>query len=309
MKFFLNGLVLLASVLFLMACDGGGLTATNGLKYKLLKTGQGEFAKDGEIVVLNMSYQDQNDSVWLNTADRSPVVVMKDSTWAVSEGIYSIFADLKQGDSAQFSVTATDLFSKTFKTPMPPETDSTSVLTFNIGVAGIYDQEGYRAWQQAEQQKTRIKEEAKAEQQKEEDLATIDAYLQENGIDAQKTETGLSYVITESGTGENATNGALVKVNYTGKVLEGPYFDSSVEEIAKEKGIYTEGRPYGPFEFKLGTGSVIRGWDEGIALLNKGAKATLYIPSGMAYGPRERSAEIGPNSILVFDVELVDITE
>ncbi|TRX61264.1 peptidylprolyl isomerase [Fulvivirga sp. M361] len=290
------------------SCGNSETIATNGLKYTLIASGEGATAENGEFILMNMRYTDQNDSTWMNTADNGfPVVLQKDSTWAMAEGsIYSIFSDLKKGDSAQFSIGATQLFSKTFKAPMPPSLDSTSTLTFQVGIAEIYDREGFQAWQIEMQQKQQQKEEEGAAQQLEEDIETIDKYLSENNIEAQKTESGISYVITEEGSGENASSGSTVKVNYTGYVLNGEYFDSSVEEVAKEKGLYTEGRDYGPFEFQLGTGSVIKGWDEGIALLNKGSKATLYIPSPLAYGPRQRSAQIGANSILVFDVELID---
>ena len=309
MRILLKGLALLGAVLFLGSCSEGELTATNGLKYKLLKAGEGEFAKNGEYLLVNMEYKDENDSVWLSSEKNgSPIALLKDSTWENSVGsINSIFAVLKQGDSVQFSLSCTDLFKHTFKSPIPPQVDSTATLTFNMGVEAIYDMEGIRAWQQQQQQQLMAKQKEDAINQKEEDLAAIAVYLEENNIDAQTTETGLSYVITQEGEGEKATNGSLVRVNYTGNVLNGPYFDSSYEEIAKEKGIYTEGREYGPLEFRLGTRSVITGRDEGIVLLNKGAKATLYVPSGMAYGPRQRGATILPNSILVFDVELVDI--
>lgn len=309
MRILLNGLVLLGTVLFLSSCGEGEVTATNGLKYKLLKAGEGEFAKNGEYLVVSMEYRDQNDSVWLNTGENgSSMPLLKDSTWATSEGsIYSIFADLKQGDSVAFSISSKDLFKNTFKTPIPPQVDSTAMLTFNLGVEGIYDMEGIKAWQQEQQQKMMARQQEEAIEQKEEDVAAIAQYLEENNIEAQTTETGLSYVITEEGEGEKATNGSLVRVNYIGNVLNGPYFDTNIEEMAKEKGMHAEGREYQPFEFRLGTGGVIKGWDEGIALLNKGAKATLYIPSGMAYGPRQRSATILANSILVFDVELVEI--
>ncbi len=296
-------------VLIVSSCGGGEETASNGLKYSLISSGGGPSAENGEFMIINMRYRDQNDSIWMNSAETGfPVVLQKDSTWTDAEGsIYSIFADLKKGDSASFSVSCEQLFSKTFKAPMPPDVDPNGTMTFEVGISDVYDRAGYQAWQQEMQEQMRIKEEAKAAEQLEEDVAIIDQYLEENGIDAQKTETGMSYVITEEGTGDNAVSGSTVKVNYTGYVLNGEYFDSSVEEIAKEKGLYSAGRTYGPYEFKLGTGSVIRGWDEGITLLNKGAKATLYIPSPMAYGARQRSQQIGPNSILVFDVELVDI--
>ena len=311
MRILLNGLVLLGTVLFFASCGESEVAATNGLKYTLLKAGEGEFAKNGEYIVVNMVYKDQNDSVWLSTADNgSSMPMLKDSTWASAEGsIYSIFADLKKGDSIKFSVSAKDLFAKTFKVPVPARVDSTATLTFNMGVEGIYDMEGIRAWQMEQQQKMMARQQEEAAGIKEKDLASIASYLEENNIDAETTESGISYVITQEGTGELAVKGDLLRVNYKGNILEGAYFDSNIEEFARAQGLYTEGREYKPLEFKLGAGGVIKGWDEGFALLKEGAKATFYIPSGLAYGPRQRSAVILPNSILVFDVELVEIVE
>ncbi|OSZ78494.1 hypothetical protein CAP35_09650 [Chitinophagaceae bacterium IBVUCB1] len=114
----------------------------------------------------------------------------------------------------------------------------------------------------------------------------------------QKTPSGLYYTITKEGTGEKAKAGQTVYVNYTGRTLDGNVFDSSVDPKFKHQE---------PISFLLGKGNVIQGWDEGIALLNKGAKATLFIPSPLAYGKNSPTAAIPPNSILVFDVELVDV--
>jgi peptidylprolyl isomerase len=84
-----------------------------------------------------------------------------------------------------------------------------------------------------------------------------------------------------------------VKVHYTGKLLDGTKFDSSVDR----------GEPFG---FTLGKGQVIKGWDEGIGLMNVGGKATLIIPSSIAYGDRDMGT-IPPYSTLVFDVELLEV--
>ena len=121
------------------------------------------------------------------------------------------------------------------------------------------------------------------------DTKIIDDYLSANGIVAQSTTEGLKYEITSSGNGDFPTTGNTVVVNYAGKLLDGTPFDAN------------DG-----FEFPLGQGRVIQGWDIGIALLSKGAKATLYLPSGLAYGTRGAGGKIGPNAVLVFDVELVD---
>ncbi len=106
------------------------------------------------------------------------------------------------------------------------------------------------------------------------------------------TETGLKYKITESGSGEQANIGDKVKVHYTGKLENGEVFDSSIERGQ-------------PFEFELGAGRVIKGWDEGIALLRVGDKATLVIPPELGYGEKS-FGKIPSHATLIFDVELVD---
>jgi FKBP-type peptidyl-prolyl cis-trans isomerase len=133
------------------------------------------------------------------------------------------------------------------------------------------------------------------EKQNKTDDAVIQKYIKEKGLQPQKTNSGLYYVVTQEGNGTKAEPGKLVAVNYTGTTLDGKEFDSS-----KKQGK--------PIEFPLGQQAVIRGWDEGIALLNKGSKATFLIPSTMAYGPQE-SPEIPANSVLRFDVELVDVKD
>lgn len=110
----------------------------------------------------------------------------------------------------------------------------------------------------------------------------------------QKTESGLEYVILESGKGAQPKKGQKVQVHYRGTLPDGKEFDSS----------YKRGKP---LSFTLGVGQVIKGWDEGIALLKPGGKAKLVIPPQLAYGARGVPPTIPPNATLIFDVELIGI--
>jgi peptidylprolyl isomerase len=119
---------------------------------------------------------------------------------------------------------------------------------------------------------------------------------QENKSNVITTTSGLQYEIITKTDGKQAKAGDFVKVHYTGTFTDGKKFDSSLDR----------GEPLG---FKLGAGRVIKGWDEGIALLKVGEKAKLTIPGNLAYGPNGIPGAIPPDATLIFEVELVDASE
>ena len=117
------------------------------------------------------------------------------------------------------------------------------------------------------------------------------------GLDTLKTNTGLKYILVKKNeAGALPMKGKQVQVHYTGYFTDGKIFDSSVKRGE-------------PLPFTLGIGQVIKGWDEGIALLHVGEKARLVIPHDLAYGIEGSGQTIPPMSTLIFDVELVSITE
>ena len=126
----------------------------------------------------------------------------------------------------------------------------------------------------------------------EEELELLQVYLDENNIDAEPTQTGLYYIETYEGNGSYPAPGSTVTVHYEGRLLDGEIFDSSLEGE--------------PFSFTLGAGQVISGWDEGIAYMRNGGRATLIIPSDLAYGA-DGSGSIPEYSTLIFNVELLSI--
>ena len=128
------------------------------------------------------------------------------------------------------------------------------------------------------------------------DAKEKDSKFLENVVaDMDKTESGLYYKIIRPGKGKSPSAGSNVSVHYRGMLMDGSEFDSSYQRNE-------------PINFVLGKGQVISGWDEGIALLNKGASAKFVIPSDLAYGSSGAGGVIPPDATLVFEVELLDFS-
>jgi FKBP-type peptidyl-prolyl cis-trans isomerase FkpA len=301
----------LATVSFLSACnqgDGSYETTDSGLQYRYVEQGEGESPQMGEIMLIHMTYETEDDSLLFSTEKQGgPVPIRIDS--AAQGQIYEGFSMLKKGDSAIFKISAQEVFVNTFNAPIPDFIDSLSHITFNIGVEDVMSEEDFRAYQMEMMRKEQESMLTQQAEQMEIDSTKIEQYLEENNIEAQATESGLRYVIEQPGSGVQPSPGDSVFVNYAGHLLDGAYFDTSIESVAREQGIYNEQREYEPLAFPIGQNWVIQGWDEGISLLKEGGKATLYIPSPLAYGPQARGDVIKENSILVFDVELVDVKQ
>jgi peptidylprolyl isomerase len=125
-------------------------------------------------------------------------------------------------------------------------------------------------------------------------LNTVSPWPLDDGQTTQRTASGLQYVKYADGVGQQPKSGQQVAVHYSGYLEDGTLFDSSI--VRGE-----------PIRFALGTGQVIKGWDEGIALMTPGAKYKLIIPASLGYGAAGAGGVIPPNATLVFDVELVSV--
>ena len=149
------------------------------------------------------------------------------------------------------------------------------------------------------------------EERKKAAAAAIESEIDAMYPEAQKTASGLRYIIEDMGSGEKPAPGQVVKVNYAGYLMDGKCFDTSDKELAQANGVYDPRRePYEPIVVEIGPrGRVIKGWQEGLSLLNIGGKAKLIIPPYLGYGERGAGGVIPPNASLVFDLEIVELAK
>ena len=257
----------------LVACGQGNVVETpSGLEVEMIRTSaDAEAFELGDVLELHLKYGIKGGSTLFDTDERGGPVKLQITDQ--DRGLFNEMINvLKVGDSAHCQIEIDDLYLKTYARPIPDSIATGTLLDFQVGIISAMSLE------------------ERVEEQKNKDIVIIDEYLNANQIVAEKHDSGLRYVVTENGGGEKPNLGDSLFVSYTGKFLEnGEIFDSSET-----------------FTFVLGRG-VIQGWSTGFGLLSKGDKATLYIPSTMAYGERGYPRAIPPNAILVFDVELVDL--
>ena len=211
------------------------------------------------------------------------------------------------GDSMICLVNADMLFKST-KNKKPDFIKSGDKVQYFVKLVSVKTKDQVQKEQQAaftkQMQEQMEKQKKDAAKQLINDDKDLQAYFAKNHLTPTKTASGLYYTIKEEGSGELPKTGDTIVMNYTGTLLDGTKFDSNED---------TAFHHVSPFQFSLGKGQVIKGWDEGVALLKTGAKATLYIPSPMAYGSQARPGGganpkgIPANSILLFDVQLVSM--
>ncbi|GEP98649.1 FKBP-type peptidyl-prolyl cis-trans isomerase [Chitinophaga cymbidii] len=271
-----NNLLLVASLGLLAAsCGSSGPRKTpGGIDYTIDEKGKGEKLKEGDTVLMHFSTY-LNDSLLMDSRkERAGVPITINITKSKDKlDLMDGFVELSEGDSATFVLPVDSL------PQMPMFAKKGDKMRIAFRVEGKY---------------SKAKQNAKEEKE-------IKEYIDKNKLNTTKTASGVHIAVTQEGTGDKPKTGDIVSVNYTGKLLDGTMFDSNQDTTLRP------GMPLQPLTFPVGQGRVIPGWDEGIAELKKGSKATLVIPSSLAYGVDGSPPMIKPNSVLVFTVELLDI--
>ena len=297
-------LIALAAI-SLASCKGGFKQGEGGLLYNIHNDKSGPTIKEGDFVSLNLTLKNEGDSVLGSTYDMGRPVpqLMAKSTQKgdITQGLML----LSEGDSATIKLSIDTMFKKG---PRPPGVKGKYVI-YEVKVEKVIQKGNLTdpVFQGRIADYFKVQTEAikKAEPIK------IQKYIADKKIKATKTASGLFYEITKPGSGPMIVNGDTAVVNYTGRLLNGKFFDSSLkEEALKAKQPVDPRRVFTPFRFAVGSGAVIKGWDEGFLLLNKGAKAVFVIPSSLGWGEQGAGGGmIPPNSPVMFEMEVLDIVK
>jgi FKBP-type peptidyl-prolyl cis-trans isomerase FkpA len=272
------------------SCNSDGFSKTDtGLKYKLYSKGGGTKPKTGDLLSMDMYIKTDNDSILLDSKKKNVPVASVLFPPSFKGSMEEGFAMLAEGDSGVFIVSADSIFLKTFQKPLPDFVKKGSNLTIHVTMLKITPKEEY---EDAKRMKEQIYMQKMAER-KGSELDLLWQYIKEKHITVKPTSSGLYFINIRTGTGPKPTQGKLVKVKYVGKFLDGSIFDES--DNAK------------PYAFHLQQREAIQGFDEGIAMMQEGGKATLIMPSAIAYGENGDGKSVLPYSSLVFDVELIEV--
>ncbi len=235
------------------------ITTASGLKYKVTEIGSGRKVEIGDKVTVHYTGKLTNGTKFDSSKDRNQPFSFKVGGGQVIRGWDEGLALLNIGDKATLTIPANLGYGSRDQGPIP----ANSTLIFDIEVLDA---------------STPVK------------AVPFDV----KGKDTLSTASGLKYIIVKKGDGAKAENGKTVDVHYTGYLMDGRTFDSSVERGE-------------PISFPLGQGMVIKGWEEGIALMQVGDKMRIIIPSELGYGANGAGGVIPPNATLIFDVELMNV--
>lgn len=260
-------------------------TSDKGLKYKFInKNKEGKKAKQGDVLVMKMSYKTEFDSMLFHTKEMGGTInKILDAPSFDGACVENAFAMLLEKDSMQFMINTNDFYTKTLKRKVPEFAERSKNLIFNVKLIKIKTKEEIVA------EKKRLHE-----SNSQEEMRRLKNYLIQEDIKIKPKMSGLYFIEKQKGTGQNAMPNDKVKVHYIGKFINGMVFDSSVERAEI-------------FEFILGKDRVIDAWQEGISYMKKGSKATFIVPSHLAYKAKGVENVIPPYATLIFEVELLDI--
>jgi FKBP-type peptidyl-prolyl cis-trans isomerase FkpA len=293
-----NVILLALAAVGLASCNGGFKKAPHGVLYNINTDKSGPNIKLGDYVVMNLVLKNDADSVLVSSYDIGHPFAFP-LTQQQPGDLFDVFPMLSEGDSVNIKVTMDSLYKSA---PKPP-TLTGKYMNYSVKVEKVISK-GSLSDQDFS---AKVGEYMKGvtEKYKAQEPGKIQKYIADNKLTLTKTASGLQYVITKPGVGPTPSKGDTVYVNYIGRFTDGKVFETNIKEEAAKAKKMNPMMQYQPIALPIGMQRVIPGWDEGLMLLNKGAKATFVIPSELAYGEHGNQM-VGPFTPLVFEVEMVN---
>ena len=259
----------------------------SGLYYIVTKKGKGSRIDTGNYVKIHFTINTINGNKVFSTRDRGEPIEIEYGKKFDTEGLEEALGKMKKGGKANLIVPSSIAFGEMGRGGV---ISPFTTLLYDVEIIDV------RSKAEFDKEKALEREKQKAENQKLMNIekTKINKYIKDNNITSKPAKDGLYYIETIKGTGEKAESGKKVKVHYTLYLTDGTKLQSSLDGEQ-------------PFEFTLGKGQVIRGWDEGVSMMNEGGKARFIIPSIIGYGERGKGKDIPPFTPLVFEVELLEV--
>lgn len=273
-----------------------GFKATaKGAFYKIFTASPGVKIKMDDVISFNVIQKTEKDSILFSSYDNgAPVRIQVQPSRNIGD-LMDIFPLLAAGDSALIKVPSDSLF-KDYEEQRPEFLPTGAFLFFVVKILKVQSEEA-----------AIVEKKNMEDKLKNEELVGLGKFIADSKSTFKATTSGLRYIILSPSLKRKPLAGDTVLVNYTGRTLDGKVFDSSIAAEAIKAGLQQPGRNYEPIRFVVGEEKVIKGWDEGLLLLNEGSKARFVIPSALAYGPNAMGDDIKAYATLVFDVDLVAV--
>ena len=294
------------SVVALVACKTPFKKGLDGIEYKIISNGGKESLTTGKFLQVHMARYyttDKADSLLSDTRAEGTPIIMPFDSLGIPPEFFMVLKQMKKGDSAVMRILI-DTLLKRNPYGLPESFKRGHYLLTTLKLDNIYlSPNAADSATKAESEIAQKRKEKQAEEQMKTDEKLLADYFAKNKIKPQKTAEGTYVEILQPGNGPLIDTSVVVTTNYTGRLLNGKVFDSNLDTSFH----HVEPLPVNMTnDMSLGS-PVIKGWTDGLKLLNKGAKAKLYIPSHLGYGPMARGETLPANSILVFDMEVLDL--
>lgn len=267
-----------------------------GMPYKVYASKSGTEIEPGNFIKIHL-VQKIKDSVRFSTHTTMPLYI------PVSEGqpydFTEVLPELKEGDSL-FTVQVMDTFIARNPQAIPPEFQKGDKIETGIRILKVFKTQEEVMKDESSERALAFDRDTTVQNQLQRDIALINTHLQQNNIQALKTGKGTYVQVLQEGTGPQVTEGKYVSVKYKGTTFAGTVFDTNMDA--------SKGHPE-PMNFQVGSPGMIRGFDEGIRMLKEGGKGRIYIPSVLAYGPQPPSPDIKPFENLIFEIEVLKVSD